>query len=196
MPEHKLPDLPYPTDALSPYIGEQTLSLHWGKHHRGYVNKLNTLIEGTSLADADLEAIVMNSSGPLFNNAAQTWNHNLYWRCMSPSFDQAPEGDLRDAICRDFGSFDQFKTQFSEAALKTFGSGWVWLVCTADGKLAIMSTPNAENPLTHGNPKTLLACDVWEHAYYLDTQNDRGKYLDHFFAVTNWGFVHEQFLAV
>ena len=189
---HSLPDLPYATDALSPYIGKETLEYHWGKHHRGYVTKLNALIAGTDFEHADLETIVRESQGPLFNNAAQAWNHNLYWRCLSPTLHQTPHGDLLDAINKEFTSFDNFKVLFTEAGLQTFGSGWVWLTQKLDGSLAISSTPNAENPLSQNLGKPLLGCDVWEHAYYLDTQNDRGKYLDHFFALTNWEFVHEQ----
>lgn len=187
---HTLPDLPYATDALSPYIGKQTMETHWGKHHRAYVTKLNTLIAGTEFEQADLDTIVQKSSGALFNNAAQAWNHNLYWQCLSPNLNQTPTGDLLDAINRHFTSFESFKTQFTEAGLQTFGSGWVWLVQKPDGSLAVFSTPNAENPLSQNQGTALLGCDVWEHAYYLDTQNDRGKYLDHFFALTNWEFVH------
>tara|TARA_A100001015_G_C14802442_1_gene637509 strand:- start:151 stop:744 length:594 start_codon:yes stop_codon:yes gene_type:complete len=190
---HKLPDLPYSTDALNPYIGKETVELHWGKHHRGYVNNLNQLITNTEHTGSSLESIIKNSNGAIFNNAAQIWNHNLYWQCMSPEFNQLPEGKMYDAIARDFGSFENFTSQFTEAGLKTFGSGWVWLVIQENKKLAILSTPNAENPLSHGGCFALLGCDVWEHAYYLDTQNNRGQYLNHFFSLTNWTYVSERY---
>ena len=193
--KHTLIELPYATDALSPYMGKQTLELHWGKHHRGYVDKLNSLIQGTEYENASLEDIIQKSSGAIFNNAAQIWNHNLYWHCMSPNFNQRPEGSFYDAMMRDFGSFENFATTFTQAGLSTFGSGWVWLVLKSDKKLDILSTPNAENPLSEGGCFALLGCDVWEHAYYLDTQNNRGLYLDHFFALTNWAYVAERYRA-
>lgn len=185
----ELPELPYPKSALAPLISEETLEYHYGKHHRAYVTKLNGLIEGTELESASLEEIIMNSTGGLFNNAAQAWNHDFYWKCLSPNLDQKPEGDLLAAINAEFGSFDTFKEQFTQIALTTFGSGWAWLVQTEQDSLAIRSTSNAENPMTSGE-KPLLTCDVWEHAYYIDTRNDRGAYLKHFWQLANWEFVN------
>lgn len=190
----ELPALPYPKNALEPYISENTLNYHYDKHHRTYVTKLNGLIEGTSLENASLEAIMSEATGPLYNNAAQVWNHTFYWHCLSPTVDQAPEGELLTAIEKAFGDVDSFKQAFTDTALNTFGSGWAWLVRTQDGSLALRSSSNAHNPLNDGE-HPLLTCDVWEHAYYLDTQNDRGGYLKNFWHLVNWAFVAERFAA-
>ena len=185
---HELPPLPYAKDALEPHISAETLDYHHDKHHQAYVIKLNELIAGTELAEAPLEEIVKRSSGPLFNNGAQTWNHTFFWNCMSPQGGGAPEGALAEAIEREFGSFEQFKEQFANAAVTQFGSGWAWLVKDADGNLSVMSTSNAGNPMTE-NKKPLLTCDVWEHAYYIDYRNARPKFVEAFWNVVNWEFV-------
>jgi superoxide dismutase, Fe-Mn family len=189
---HTLPELPYPMDALEPHISRETLEYHYGKHHRTYVEKLNGLVDGTEFADASLEVIIRRSSGGVFNNAAQVWNHTFYWHCLAPSGGGAPGGELAKAIDRDFGSFDEFRKQFSDKAATLFGSGWAWLVKQPNGKLAIVQTGNAETPLT-GKDVPLLTCDVWEHAYYIDYRNARPKYLEAFWQLVNWDFVAGNF---
>ena len=189
---HTLPKLPYAKDALAPYISEETLSFHYDKHHQTYVTKLNGLIEGTPLENATLEAIMSEATGPLYNNAAQVWNHTFYWNCLSPNKDQQPTGALLDAINQAFGDLGSFKKTFSDTAMNTFGSGWAWLVRTEDGTLAIRSSSNAHNPMNDGE-HPLLTCDVWEHAYYIDTQNNRAAYIDNFWHLVNWAFVAERF---
>jgi len=183
----ELPDLPYSQDALSPHISAETLAFHWGKHHRAYVNNLNQLIPGTEYEKMDLLAIVRSSSGKVFNNAAQVWNHTFYWNCLSPKGGGAPQGELGRKIAAAFGSFEEFQKQFSAAAVGTFGSGWAWLVRKPKGELEIRSTSNAEPPFLNGDA-ALLTCDVWEHAYYIDYRNDRAAYLKAFWNVVNWGF--------
>jgi Fe-Mn family superoxide dismutase len=185
---HTLPDLPYAMDALEPHISRETLEYHYGKHHNTYVEKLNGLIKDTEWANASLEEIVRGSSGGVFNNAAQVWNHTFYWHCLSPNGGGAPGGELAKAIDASFGSFDKFKQQFSDKAVTLFGSGWAWLVKKPDGALAIVQTGNAETPLT-GDSKPLMTCDVWEHAYYIDYRNARPKYLEAFWKLVNWDFV-------
>lgn len=186
-----LPDLPYARDALAPHISAETLDYHYGKHHQTYVDKLNGQIEGTQYADMSLEEVIRNSAGGIFNNAAQIWNHTFYWNCLSPNGGGEPTGELAAAIARDFGSFEAFREQFSETAINTFGSGWGWLVQNPDGSLALVSTSNAETPLT-GDAKPLLTCDVWEHAYYVDYRNARPKYVEAFWHLVNWEFVASQ----
>ncbi|MGK7295601.1 MAG: superoxide dismutase [Candidatus Wenzhouxiangella sp. M2_3B_020] len=186
-----LPDLPYPKNALEPHISEETLEYHYGKHHQTYVDKLNGLVEGTDDADKPLEEIIRNSSGGMFNNAAQVWNHTFYWNCMSPDGGGKPEGKLADAIERDFGSFDNFVEKFNESAVGNFASGWTWLVQNPDGSLAIINTDDADTPVT-GDATPLLTADVWEHAYYIDYRNARPKYLEAFWKVVNWDFVASQ----
>ena len=185
---HTLPDLPYAMDALEPHISRETLEYHYGKHHNTYVEKLNGLIKDTEWANASLEEIVRGSSGGVFNNAAQVWNHTFYWHCLSPNGGGAPGGELAKAIDAAFGSFEKFKEQFSDKAVTLFGSGWAWLVKKSDGSLAIVQTGNAETPLT-GDSKPLMTCDVWEHAYYIDYRNARPKYLEAFWNLVNWDFV-------
>lgn len=186
---HELPDLPYARDALEPHISAETLDYHHGKHHRAYVDKLNQLVEGTEHADKSLREIIDSvGDGALFNQAAQVWNHDFYWHCMSPDGGGAPGGALAEAIDRSFGSLDGLKEQFNQAALGLFGSGWVWLVKTTPDTLAIEATKDAMNPMVHGRI-VLLTCDVWEHAYYIDYRNDRARYLDAFWNVVNWDFV-------
>ncbi len=187
-----LPDLPYAKDALEPHISAETLEYHYGKHHQTYVDKLNGLVEkDAGLAGKSLEDIIKSSSGGVFNNAAQVWNHTFYWHCLSPNGGGEPDGRLGELIQRDFGSFEEFKSRFTETAINTFGSGWAWLVQNPDGKLDIVSTSNAETPLT-GQSKPLLTCDVWEHAYYIDYRNARPKYMGAFWNLVNWSFVESQ----
>lgn len=183
---HQQPALPFAKNALEPYISESTMDYHYSKHLKAYFDKLNSLTAGTQYADMPLESIIQQSEGAIFNNAAQAWNHIFYWDSLSPKTDQSPSGELLNAIQRDFGSVETFKTQFTQAALNTFGSGWAWLVLTQEGHLQIMSTSNAHTPIETPGLKPLLTCDVWEHAYYLDTQNNRASYLDHFWKVCNW----------
>ncbi len=186
--EHKLPELPYAQDALAPYISAETLAFHYGKHHAAYVANLNKLIVGTEFENQSLEDIVRKSSGGIFNNGAQAWNHTFYWNCLAPRAGGEPTGALADAIAQAFGSFAAFKEKFTATAVGTFGSGWAWLVQNPDGSLAIESTSNAGNPLTAGK-KPLLTCDVWEHAYYIDYRNARPKYVEAFWNLVNWAFV-------
>ena len=185
----ELPKLPYKRGALGAYIGEETINVHYSKHHKGYVDNLNKLIEGTNYEDMELDEILKKAkSGPIFNNAAQTWNHTFYWNSMTPS-PLDPKDELGEEIKRSFGGFEEFKKEFKDKATKVFGSGWCWLILTSRQRdkeyLAIETTPNADRP--GGRP--LLVCDVWEHAYYLDYQNDRGRYIEQFFRVANWQFV-------
>lgn len=179
--------LPYPRDALEPHISAETLDYHYGRHHQNYVTQLNRLIEGTDFEHAELEAIVRKSSGAVFNNAAQIWNHSFYWNSLSPRGGGAPSGLLADAIARSFGSFEQFKDAFTQAAASNFGAGWTWLVQHPDGSLGIVNTSNAATPLT-GLDRPLLTMDVWEHAYYIDYRNLRPRYLEAFWALAHWGF--------
>ena len=186
--EHKLPELPYAQDALAPHISKETLEYHYGKHHQAYITNLNKLIPGTEFEKLSLEEIVKKSSGGIFNNAAQVWNHTFYWNCLSPKGGGEPSEALADAINKAFGSFATFKEKFSNTAVTTFGSGWAWLVKNSDGSLALESTSNAGTPLTSGK-KPLLTCDVWEHAYYIDYRNARPKYVETFWNIVNWDFV-------
>jgi Fe-Mn family superoxide dismutase len=190
----ELPPLPYAKDALEPTISAETLEFHYGKHHQTYVTKLNAAVEGTEFADMSLEDVVMKSSGGVFNNAAQIWNHTFYWNCMTPDAKGAPEGDLAAAIETTFGSFEAFKTEFSTSAANNFGSGWTWLVKNSDGSIAIVNTSNAGCPLTEGQTP-LLTVDVWEHAYYIDFRNARPAYLDAFWGLVNWDFVAANYAA-
>ncbi len=186
-----LPDLPYAKDALEPHISAETLEYHYGKHHQTYVDKLNGLVEGTEFADKSLEDIIRASSGGVFNNAAQVWNHTFYWHCLSPNGGGKPSGKLAELIDRDFGSFDEFEKKFTDTAIATFGSGWAWLVQNPDGKLEVVSTSNADTPV-RGEATPLLTCDVWEHAYYIDYRNARPKYVESFWNLVNWEFVSSQ----
>ncbi len=182
-----LPDLPYAKEELQPYLSAETLEFHHGKHHNAYVTNLNGLIEGTDFAGKTLEEIVMQSEAGVFNNAAQTWNHTFYWDSMKPGGGGEPAGELAEAIVRDFGSYDAFKTEFIQAGVTQFGSGWAWLVLD-DGKLKVSKTGNADLPQKHGQIP-LLTADVWEHAYYIDYRNLRPKYLEVFLtSLVNWDF--------
>jgi Fe-Mn family superoxide dismutase len=186
----ELPSLPYDMDALAPHISKETLEYHYGKHHQTYVNNLNKLVEGTEHANASLEDIIgaADSGSGLFNNSAQVWNHTFYWSCMSPGGGGAPQGEVGEAINSAFGSYDEFRKQFTEAATTQFGSGWAWLTDDGSG-LKVMKTANADLPLKH-SVKALLTIDVWEHAYYIDYRNARPSYIetwvDH---LLNWDFV-------
>ena len=184
---HELPALPYERDALEPYISRETLDYHYGKHHQAYVSKLNAALEDSEHANAPLEAVVRDSAGGIFDNAAQVWNHTFYWHSMSPSGGGEPGKALATRLTADFGSVAAFVEQFSAAALGQFGSGWAWLVQRPDGTLAITTTANADTPLV-GPDTPLLTCDVWEHAYYIDRRNDRAAYLDAWWNVVNWAF--------
>ncbi|STX27612.1 superoxide dismutase, iron [Legionella beliardensis] len=183
-----LPPLPYAMDALAPHISRETLEYHYGKHHNAYVTNLNKLIADTEFADLSLEEIIKQSTGGIFNNAAQTWNHTFYWHCLSPNGGGEPKDQLADAIVKAFGSFDAFKEKFTQAAITTFGSGWAWLAQDDAGELQIISTSNADTPMAKGK-KALLTCDVWEHAYYIDYRNARPDYVNAFWSLVNWDFV-------
>jgi len=186
--EHKLKALPYSMDALEPIISHETLEYHYGKHHQSYATNLNKLIIGTEFENMSLEEIIMKSSGGIFNNAAQVFNHTFYWEGLAPNAGGEPSGKIAELINKEFGSFTDFKEKFSQKAVTTFGSGWAWLVKDKNGKLEIVSTSNAGNPMTDGK-KPLLNCDVWEHAYYIDYRNARPSYVEKFWDLVNWDFV-------
>ncbi|MDH5751742.1 MAG: superoxide dismutase [Deltaproteobacteria bacterium] len=183
---HELPPLPYDKTALQPVISAETLEFHHGKHHATYVNNLNNLVKGTEFEGASLEDIVKKSSGGIFNNSAQIWNHTFYWNSMTPD-KTAPSAGLEKALTDAFGSVDEFRAKFAAAAAGAFGSAWAWLVADAAGKVDIVTTSNAGSPLTEGR-RPLLTCDVWEHAYYIDYRNARPKYLEAWWNVVNWDF--------
>ncbi len=186
----ELPELPYSKDALAPHISAETLDYHYGKHHAGYVKKLNNAIEGTPMAEKSLEEIVKNSDGGTFNNAAQVWNHTFYWNCLSPDGGGEPSGAIAEAIKKQFGSFDDFKDKFTEAATTLFGSGWVWLIKNDDGSLEISKMSNAGTPLAEGKT-AVLTCDVWEHAFYIDYRNAKPDYMKAFWNLVNWDFANK-----
>ena len=188
----ELPPLPYAKNALEPYISEETLEYHYGKHHQAYVTNLNNLTKDTEFANDTLEAVILKSNGGIFNNAAQVWNHTFYWNCMTPNSSKEPTGRLADAIKKKFGSFEEFKKLFSQLAITTFGSGWGWLAKDAKGEIELISTSNAGTPMTQGK-KALLTCDVWEHAYYIDYRNARPSYVEKFWEIVNWDFVAANF---
>ncbi|MEN9597420.1 MAG: Superoxide dismutase [Pseudomonadota bacterium] len=188
----ELPALPYAKDALAPHISAETLEFHHGKHHQTYVTNLNNLVPGTEFEGLSLEEIVVKSSGGIFNNAAQIWNHTFYWNSLAPNAGGEPTGELADAINATFGSFAKFKEEFTKTAITTFGAGWAWLVKNPDGSLALVSTSNAGCPLTAGQTP-LLTYDVWEHAYYIDFRNARPAYLEAFWALVNWDFAAKNF---
>lgn len=187
-----LPKLPWPEDALAPLVSKETISYHYGKHHAAYVANLNKLTVGTPFADMSLEEIVKTApAGPVFNNAAQVWNHTFYWNCLAPQAGGQPGGKLADEIQKAFGSFAKFKDQFTKTAITLFGSGWAWLVRNPDGSLAIVGTSNAGTPLREGKTP-LLTCDVWEHAYYIDYRNRRPDYVDAFWKLVDWKAVERR----
>ena len=189
-----LPALPYAKNALEPHISQETLEFHYGKHHQTYVTNLNNLVKGTEFEGQTLEEVVKASSGGIFNNAAQIWNHTFYWNSLSPNGGGKPTGALLAAIEKSFGSFEAFQEKFTQTAVTTFGSGWAWLVKTASGKLELVSTSNAATPLTT-DATPLLTCDVWEHAYYIDYRNARPQYVSAFWNLVNWEFAAKNFAA-
>lgn len=191
-PQHELPALPYGMDALVPHISRETLEFHYGKHHRAYVNKLNELIRNSAFEGMTLPSLIKKSNGPIFNNAAQIWNHSFYWNCLSPKGGGKPAGKLAAAIDAAFGSFDQFASQFKSSAAGKFGSGWTWLLKNPDGTLTIRNSDDADNPLCW-DQTPLLVCDVWEHAYYIDYRNERAKYIEAFWHLLNWDFAARNF---
>ena len=191
----QLPALPYEKNALEPHISQETLEFHHGKHHNTYVVKLNGLIEGTELESKSLEEIVKTSTGGVFNNAAQIWNHTFYWHCLSPNGGGEPTGDVADAIAKSFGSFEEFKAKFTDSSINNFGASWTWLVKKADGSLDIVNTSNAATPLTEDGVTPLLTVDLWEHAYYIDYRNLRPDYMNAFWALVNWEFVAQNLAA-
>ena len=181
-----LPPLPYANNALEPHMSRETLDYHYGKHHKAYVDKVNSLIAGTEFEDASLEELVAESTGYIFNNAAQVWNHTFFWNCLSPR-SESPGGELSRALAS-LGGFESFQKQFEKAASGLFGSGWAWLVKDRKGALKIVTTANANTPVRDGQI-ALLTCDMWEHAYYIDRRNDRAAYLQNFWPLVNWEFV-------
>lgn len=188
----KLPELPYKKNALEPYISEKTIEFHYGKHHKTYVDKVNDLIQGTEFENSSLEEIIKKADGGIFNNGAQVWNHSFYFNQFNPEGKHEPQGELNEAINNNFDSFDKFKEEFSQAAVTIFGSGWAWLVKDKNSNLKIVQASNAVNPLRDGL-KPLLTCDVWEHAYYLDKQNARPKYVEDFWKIVDWEIISDRF---
>ncbi|MDA8793514.1 superoxide dismutase [Fe] [Bacteriovoracaceae bacterium] len=186
---HELPKLPWEKTALNPHISEETINYHYGKHHNAYVTKLNAGIQGTEFENMSLEEIIQKSSGGVFNNAAQVWNHTFYWNCLSPNGGGNPSGKIADAINAKWGDFDTFKTEFTKSAATNFGSGWTWLTVDANGGLEITNTSNADTPLAKGT-KSVLTIDVWEHAYYVDYRNARPDYINAFWSLVNWDFAN------
>jgi Fe-Mn family superoxide dismutase len=191
--EHLLPALPFAADALAPHMSKETFEYHYAKHHQAYVTNLNNLIKGTEFEAKDLEAIVKSASGPVYNNAAQVWNHTFFWNCLKPAGGGEPSGALAAAVNAKFGSYAAFKEAFAKSAVGNFGSGWTWLVKKADGSVDIVNTGAAGTPLT-GADKALLTVDVWEHAYYIDYRNARPKYVETFLnSLVNWSFAEANF---
>lgn len=192
--EHKLPQLPYDLNDLAPYISKETLEYHYGKHHQTYVNNLNNLIKNTEFENYSLEEIIKKSSGGIFNNAAQVWNHTFYWNGLSsPKIKIDKNIKILDNINSQWNSFDEFKKEFEKISISTFGSGWAWLVLDKNKKLKIISTSNAQTPISNEEYQPLLTCDVWEHAYYIDYRNSRPNYLTSFWEIINWQNVNERF---
>jgi len=188
-----LPALPYAKNALEPHISAETLEFHYGKHHQTYVDKLNGLVPGTEFEGKSLEEVVKKSSGGVFNNAAQIWNHTFYWHCLSPNGGGEAKGAVAEAINKAFGSFAEFKAKFTESSINNFGSSWTWLVKKADGSVAIVNTSNAATPLTDATVTPILTVDLWEHAYYIDYRNARPKYMEAFWSLVNWEFVNKNY---
>jgi superoxide dismutase, Fe-Mn family len=188
-----LPDLPFAKDALKPFLSEETFDYHHGKHHAAYVTNLNNLVKDTPWDDLALDNIIKKSATegnkPVFNNAAQHWNHDFFWHCMAPNGGGAPAGKIAELIARDFGTFDAFKEQFTKAAVTLFGSGWGWLALNDAGTLELLPLSNADTPMAHGK-RAILTVDVWEHAYYVDYRNLRPKFVEGFWDVVNWEFAN------
>ncbi len=190
----KLPTLAYPKTGLAPFLSEEQMTYHYEKHHKAYIDNLNKFIEtDASLKGKSLEEIVLSSTGGIFNNAAQAWNHTFFWSCMQTNTGAKPSGKLSEAITRDFGGLDQLKEKFVEGGVKTFGSGWIWLCADTAGKLSLVSTSNAQVPFTNNGPRPLLVADVWEHAYYVDYRNLRQKFLETFWTHVNWDYVGQNY---
>lgn len=186
----ELPALPYEKNALAPHISEETLEFHYGKHHNAYVVNLNNLVKGTEFEGKSLEDVIKSSTGGVFNNAAQIWNHTFYWHSLSPAGGGEPTGAVAEAINSTWGSFEKFKEEFNKMAMGNFGSSWTWLVKKADGSVAIVNTSNAGTPITEAGVTPLITVDLWEHAYYIDFRNLRAKYLEAFWALVNWEFAN------
>ena len=187
-----LPPLPYATDALAPHFSKETLEFHHGKHHNAYVVKLNELIPGSKFEHSTLEEIILSAEGPIYNQAAQIWNHTFFWNCLTPKSSGKPSGKLLSAIESKWGSFEAFKNEYTAKTIAVFGSGWSFLAKDKDGKLVITQEGAAGNPIKQGL-KPVLTCDVWEHAYYIDFRNLRPKYLESFWALVNWDFASKNF---
>lgn len=192
--KHELPGLPYELNALEPHISRETLEYHHGKHHNAYVTNLNKMIEGTEFEDMSLEDIIKKSSAGIYNNAAQIWNHTFYWNCLTGDNQGDISGDLANAINKKFGSLDDLKKEFTASAMGNFGSGWTWLVKTSSGEVDIVNTSNAGCVIADGH-HPILVCDVWEHAYYVDTRNDRGAYLKNYWELVNWSQIVKNYEA-
>jgi Fe-Mn family superoxide dismutase len=190
--EHKLPPLPFEKSALEPHISSETMDFHYEKHHRAYVDKLNNLIKGTKFEHMPLEEVILSApeDGPIYDNAAQIWNHTFFWHCIAPGSSGAPMGKVAEAINHKWGNFEKFKEEFSKLALANFGSGWTWLIDDRKSGLEIMNTSNAQTPKTF-DQRALLTIDVWEHAYYIDYRNARAKFVDAFWELVNWNFVEQ-----
>lgn len=193
----KLPQLPYAKTALAPLFNEEQMNFHYDKHHKAYIDNLNKFMEtDASLKGKSLEEIVVSSTGGVFNNSAQAWNHTFYWFNITTAGQGGqPSAALADAVKRDFGSMDELKAKFVDGGMKTFGSGWIWLCSDAAGKLSLVSTSNAAVPFTGNGPTPLLVADVWEHAYYVDYRNARQKYLETFWSQVNWTFASENYAS-
>lgn len=189
---HTLPQLPYANDALEPYMSRETLEYHHGKHHQAYVDNLNKFIPGTEFENMTLEEIIMKATGPIYNNAAQVWNHTFFFNQFSLKAEKQPTGELAKAITEKFGSLDAFKEEFNKAAAGVFGSGWAWLVKDKDGKLAVVTTPNGNNPMRDGQTP-VMTIDVWEHAYYIDYRNKRPDFISAFWNILDWKAVAKNF---
>lgn len=191
----KQPELPYDLKALAPFVSEEQMHYHYNKHHAAYFKNLNTLVEGKPESEKDLDTVVKEGAGGIFNNAAQAWNHTFFWNCMSPDGGGKPKGELLSAIERDFGSLDDFMKKFSSAAATLFGSGWAWLASNAQGKLEIMPLSNADTPLKH-QKTPILTLDVWEHAYYIDYRNERPRFIEQFRDVIHWDFAEKCYKGI
>nr|BDT27983.1 superoxide dismutase [Fe] [Bacteriovorax sp. HI3] len=185
-----LPELPYAKTALAPHMSEETLNYHYGKHHNAYVTNLNNLIKETKFEKMTLEEIILSSEGPVFNNAAQIWNHTFFWNSLSPNGGGEATGKVAELITKKWGSFEAFKEAFTKSAVSNFGAGWTWLALNKAGELEIVNTSNAQTPITTGH-KPLITVDIWEHAYYIDYRNERPKFINAFWALVNWDFANK-----
>jgi superoxide dismutase, Fe-Mn family len=186
----ELPELPFAKDALNPIISPETFDYHYGKHHQAYVTNLNNLVQGNEFENLNLEEIIKKAQGGIFNNAAQVYNHTFFWNCLSPNGGGAPSGNIAEEINKYFGSIEEFKTKFSNAAITLFGSGWAWLAKNMDGSLEILQLSNAGTPIAL-DKKPILTIDVWEHAYYIDYRNARPKFVEKFWDIVNWDFANK-----